>query len=74
MAVLIPTRTRIRHRVAPNPDGCRWCGTDHGHHGSRWVNSHGMHNWEPPTDKQRAARMRARLARMRARQTRKATP
>jgi hypothetical protein len=64
--VAVLTGTRIRHRVAPNPEGCRWCGVDHGHHGYRWVNSHGMHHWEPPTGKQRAARMRAR-------QTRKAT-
>lgn len=61
MAVLI--HTRIRHRIAPNPDGCRWCGDDHGHHGYQRVQSRGLHQWEPPTTAQRAARMRARQSR-----------
>lgn len=52
--------TRVRHRAAPNPDGCRWCGDDQGNHGSQWIASHGMHQWEQPTRAQRLARMHAR--------------
>lgn len=52
--------TQVRHRTAPNPDGCRWCGTDHGHHGWEWVRSAGLHQWEPPTIAQRLARTKAR--------------
>lgn len=59
----------IRHQAAPNPDGCRWCGTARSTHGRRFVASHGVHAWEQPTNAQRLARMRAR----RAARTRKET-
>lgn len=60
--------TRVRHPKPPNPDGCRWCGDDRGNHGSQWIRSRGMHQWEQPTPAQRLARMHAR------RNNRKATP
>lgn len=50
----------VRHHVAPSPFGCRWCGVAAGNHGRRYVNSHGMHAWERPTNDQIKARMRAR--------------
>jgi hypothetical protein len=46
----------------PVPSGCRWCGTQRGHHGSSWSRAVGLHRWEKPTDKQVLARMRARRA------------
>ena len=55
--------TRIRHRAAPNPYSCRWCGTDRHHHGSSYVRSQGMHFWAEPTTAQILARMRARRER-----------
>lgn len=51
---------RIRHHAPPNPDGCRWCGEDHGNHGRQWVRSVGVHQWVEPTRAQRLARMTAR--------------
>jgi hypothetical protein len=53
-------RTVVRHRTAPNPYGCRWCGTDRGHHGARWVPAAGLHRWVEPTRAQMVARMTAR--------------
>jgi hypothetical protein len=53
---------QIRHRMAPNPSGCRWCGVDEREHASRWVRSVGQHLWSAPTEAQRLARMRARRA------------
>lgn len=50
----------VRHYVAPNPFGCRWCGVAAGNHGSRYVSSQGMHAWEQPTNDQVKARMQAR--------------
>lgn len=44
------------------PDGCRWCGDARGHHGRRWADGIGMHQWAKPTDRQRLARMQARRA------------
>jgi hypothetical protein len=60
--------TVIRHHAPPNPYGCRWCGTDQGHHGWRWVRSAGLHQWAEPTTAQVLARMTAR------RNARKARP
>ncbi|MFB8122060.1 hypothetical protein ACFVG1_12805 [Streptomyces bacillaris] len=54
--------TVVRHRTAPAPFGCRWCGVQAGNHGRRYVGSHGMHAWERPTNDQIKARMRARRA------------
>ena len=54
--------TRIRHRAAPNPYSCRWCGTDRHHHGRSYVRSQGTHFWAEPTTAQILARMRARRA------------
>ncbi|MFB7845484.1 hypothetical protein ACFC34_00410 [Streptomyces sp. NPDC056053] len=52
--------TLVRHRAAPTPYGCRWCGDAHGNHGLSYVRSAGFHAWERPTDTQILARMRAR--------------
>lgn len=46
----------------PPPFGCRWCGTEHGGHGRRWIPGKGIHRWEQPTNAQILARMRARRA------------
>jgi hypothetical protein len=57
-------RNPIRHPDGqpPTPFGCRWCGTEQGGHGSRWVASRGMHRWERPTSVQMLARMKTRRA------------
>lgn len=59
-----PTRTRVRinvrHRSAPEPNGCRWCGAGEREHYNRWTVGRGLHLWAAPTDAQRLARMRAR--------------
>jgi hypothetical protein len=47
---------------APTPFGCRWCGTEQGGHGRRWMAGRGMHGWEQPTQEQIKARMLARRA------------
>lgn len=52
----------IRHKTAPNPFGCRWCGDTQHQHGLQWVASRGMHRWERPTNQQIKARMTARRA------------
>jgi hypothetical protein len=46
--------------TAPTPFGCRWCGTEQGGHGRRWIPGKGMHAWERPTEAQIKARMMAR--------------
>lgn len=56
------TGTRIRHRTAPSPYGCRWCGEARRSHGMCWVRSRRMHTWEQPTNAQIKARMHARRA------------
>ncbi|MFE2712321.1 hypothetical protein ACFXKI_10090 [Streptomyces mirabilis] len=45
---------------APTPFGCRWCGTEQGGHGHRWIPGKGMHGWKRPTERQIKARMLAR--------------
>lgn len=45
---------------APTPFGCRWCGTEQGGHGRRWMPGKGLHRWERPTEAQIKARMLAR--------------
>jgi hypothetical protein len=45
---------------APTPFGCRWCGTEQGGHGHRWIPGKGLHGWEQPTQAQIKARMVAR--------------
>lgn len=52
--------TRVRHTEAPEPSGCRWCGTGERQHASRFVPSVGQHLFTAPTAAQRLARMRAR--------------
>ncbi|MEU1434037.1 hypothetical protein ABZ438_08050 [Streptomyces sp. NPDC005786] len=52
---------RVRYHQAPSPDGCRWCGFANPH-GLQYLPGKGGHQWEPPTDAQRLARMRARRA------------
>jgi len=59
----VSTGTRIRHRTAPSPYGCRWCGEARSSHGRSWVRSRGIHIWEQPTNAQVLARMRARRTR-----------
>ncbi|PPG90902.1 hypothetical protein C5C39_09720 [Rathayibacter sp. AY1F3] len=54
------TFVRMRHALAPTPDGCRWCGVARIGHGHAWVRSVGGHSWEAPTQAQRLARMRER--------------
>lgn len=44
----------------PTPFGCRWCGTERGHHGRSWMPGHGVHAWVQPTQAQIKARMLAR--------------
>ncbi|WP_406156883.1 hypothetical protein [Streptomyces canus] len=44
----------------PTPFGCRWCGTEQGGHGGRWMPGKGVHRWEQPTQAQIKARMLAR--------------
>lgn len=46
--------------TAPTPFGCRWCGTEQGGHGRRWIPGKGQHGWERPTERQIKARMVAR--------------
>ncbi|MFC9681336.1 hypothetical protein [Streptomyces sp. NPDC056948] len=46
----------------PIPFGCRWCGTQQGHHGRSYMRGRGMHGWEQPTQAQIKARMLARRA------------
>lgn len=46
--------------TAPTPSGCRWCGTEQGGHGRRWIPGKDMHSWEQPTQQQVKARMLAR--------------
>lgn len=46
--------------TAPTPFGCRWCGTEQGGHGRRWMPGKGIHAWEQPTEAQIKARMLAR--------------
>lgn len=53
---------RIRHRSAPDPNGCRWCGHPDRGHANRWAPSVGPHQWVEPTPAQRKARMLARRA------------
>lgn len=56
-------RSGIRHPDGRPPivDGCRWCGVAYfGHGQGRWVASRGWHQWEVPTEAQRAARRTAR--------------
>ncbi|MEU1088946.1 hypothetical protein ACFYPN_16135 [Streptomyces sp. NPDC005576] len=49
-------------RPVPNPYGCRWCGTDRGDHGRRWVVGHDVHQWVQPITVQILARMQTRRA------------
>ncbi|OOC00620.1 hypothetical protein B0293_41960 [Amycolatopsis azurea DSM 43854] len=46
--------------VGTTPNGCRWCGALERGHYRRWKPSVGWHQWTPPTDEQRKARMLAR--------------
>ena len=48
------------------PGGCRWCRIPEREHMQRWMppskGGPGWHQWEPPTDAQILARMKARRA------------
>lgn len=50
----------LRHREAPLPGGCRWCGVPYRGHAHRWVPSKKWHPHERPTQAQIKARMLAR--------------
>lgn len=57
-------RSNIRYPDGRPPivDGCRWCGGAwFGHGQGPWMGSHGFHQWEAPTEAQRAARRTACL-------------
>lgn len=57
---LMHDHIRFPKGTAPTPFGCRWCGTEQGGHGSRYMRGKGMHGWERPTEAQIKARMLAR--------------
>lgn len=59
----VSIRTHVRHRRAPAPNGCRWCGREERSHGLEWAASVRYHNWSAPTAAQRRARMVARRVR-----------
>lgn len=44
----------------PDPDGCRYCHASERGHYRRWTDGHGWHQWAPPSNATRLARMRAR--------------
>ncbi|MFC8447587.1 hypothetical protein [Kitasatospora sp. NPDC057223] len=44
------------------PSGCRHCGISKPEHMQRWKSGVGWHAWEPPTQAQILARMKARRA------------
>lgn len=44
------------------PNGCRHCGIPARQHAQQWKPPVGWHKWEPPTDAQILARMKARRA------------
>ena len=52
--------------TAPTPSGCRWCGVERRHHGSRYLPGRGYHAWDQPTERQILARMKARRAAFKA--------
>lgn len=49
-----------RAEQAVTPNACGRCGVPQGNHGTRWHPDAGMHPYQPPTDAQRLARMKAR--------------
>jgi hypothetical protein len=51
---------RMRHRTAPEVNGCRWCGVDDRAHGQYWIPGKGWHGFIAPTNAQRKARYKAR--------------
>lgn len=48
----------MRRGTASPVNGCRWCGEPDLFHVLSWVASKGWHNWHPPTDAQRMARLK----------------
>lgn len=55
----------VRHVYAPYVNGCRWCGFNKGDaHSGRYVRGKGVHEYEPPTQTQREARLLARTLNM----------
>lgn len=44
------------------PNGCQHCGIPARQHAQQWKPPVGWHKWEPPTDAQILARMKARRA------------
>jgi hypothetical protein len=53
----------LRHRTAPLPSGCRWCGAPYREHATHWVPSVKWHVYADPTPDQVYARIRARFGR-----------
>jgi hypothetical protein len=51
----------VRHVHAPFVNGCRWCGFETGAaHAGHTIWGRGIHDYEPPTQEQRKARLDAR--------------
>lgn len=55
--------TKVRHKVAPMPLGCRWCGVEERDHARRYVPGHSWHSWAHPTGPQISARLRSLIGR-----------
>lgn len=49
----------LRHRQAPLPGACRWCGYPSHGHANRWVPGQRWHAYVQPTQEQIKARMLA---------------
>lgn len=50
---------KLRHRVAPPPGGCRWCGIPFQQHLLQWIPGRGWHQHTTPTEAQYVARLAA---------------
>lgn len=55
------THTIVRHKTAPSPFACRWCGVEQRSHGDSYSRAVGAHLWARPTNSQIKARMKSRV-------------
>lgn len=46
--------------MGADPNGCRHCGIAERGHARQWTEAAGWHQWQPPTNAQIKARMKAR--------------